>query len=143
MRWLGDAAHATVSILGVQMRGRGRDVEGKRRQSSQQSIDIHSQTMDDEALLQFVQVKQPEIRQLHNGQGNVIRILNAGEPCLAVIPTGGGKSLLWLLYTAIASSKSPTHRPLCVVLVPFKSLIINHYVNRGNVGNTPTAHWWC
>ena len=89
-------------------------------------MQTHSQPMDDAALVAFVQQKQPEIRQLHNGQGNVIRMLNAGESCLAVIPTGGGKSLLWLLYTAIASSKSSSDRPLCVVLVPYKALILNH-----------------
>jgi hypothetical protein len=37
--------------------------------------------MDDDALIRFVQIKQPEILQLHNGQGNVIRKLNAGELC--------------------------------------------------------------
>jgi ATP-dependent DNA helicase RecQ len=112
---LGDAAHATVSIISVQ-----------KRHSFQAAVDTHSQTMDDNALIKFVQIKQPEILQLHNGQGNVVRKLNAGESCLAVIPTGGGKSLLWLLYTAIASSKHSGDRPLCVVLVPYKALILNH-----------------
>ncbi len=101
-------------------------MEVQKRHSSQATADIHSQTMDDDALIEFVQIKQPEIRQLRNGQGNVIRKLNAGESCLAVIPTGGGKSLLWLLYNAIANSKNSSDGLLCVVLVPYKALILNH-----------------
>jgi hypothetical protein len=33
---------------------------------------------------------------------------------------------LWLLYNAIANSKKSSDGPLCVVLVPYKALILNH-----------------
>jgi RecQ family ATP-dependent DNA helicase len=82
--------------------------------------------MEDSVLISFVQRKLPEIKQLHNGQGNVIRKLLQGESCLAVIPTGGGKSLLWLLFTSIVASRGSFIKPLCIVLVPYKSLILNH-----------------
>jgi ATP-dependent DNA helicase RecQ len=82
--------------------------------------------MEDSVLITFVQRKLPQIKQLHNGQGNVIRKLLQGEACLAVIPTGGGKSLLWLLFTSIAASRGSFTKPLCIVLIPYKSLILNH-----------------
>ena len=82
--------------------------------------------MDDSGLIAFVQQKLPHIKQLHNGQGNVVRKLIQNESCLAVIPTGGGKSLLWLLFTSIAASRGSSTKPLCIVLVPYKSLILNH-----------------
>ncbi len=68
----------------------------------------------------------PAITQLHNGQGHVMRKLLGGSSCLAVIPTGGGKSLLWLLFTTIAATRGSALKPLCVVVVPYKSLILNH-----------------
>ncbi len=82
--------------------------------------------MDDTSLLEFVKQKLPSITELHNGQGDVMRKLLNGISCLAVIPTGGGKSLLWLLFISIAATKRAGSRPLCIVLVPYKSLILNH-----------------
>jgi superfamily II DNA helicase RecQ len=82
--------------------------------------------MDDSALVAFVQQKIPGISELHNGQGDVMRRLLDGTSSLAIIPTGGGKSLLWLLYISIAATKHPGFKPLCIVLVPYKSLILNH-----------------
>ncbi len=82
--------------------------------------------MNDASLVAFVKEKLPSITELHNGQGDVMRRLLTGTSSLAIIPTGGGKSLLWLLFISIAGTKGSGVKPLCIVLVPYKALITNH-----------------
>jgi superfamily II DNA helicase RecQ len=69
--------------------------------------------MNDASLVAFVKQKIPSITELHNGQGDVMRTLLDGTSSLAVISTGGGKSLLWLLFISIAATKEPGFKPLC------------------------------
>ena len=52
--------------------------------------------MDDKELLEFCQQKM-QTDALRPGQGDVMRSLQNKKCCLAIMPTGGGKSLLWLL----------------------------------------------
>jgi superfamily II DNA helicase RecQ len=84
--------------------------------------------MDDEELLAACCQKM-QTRALRPGQGDVVRSLLMNCPCLAVMPTGGGKTLLWLLTTHIWNIQ---HRegvemtPLTLVIVPYKALVISH-----------------
>ena len=66
---------------------------------------------------------------LRLGQGDVIRNLQNKNQCLAIMPTGGGKSLLWLLTTHIWNTQyreGVGARPLTLVIVPFKALVFSH-----------------
>ncbi len=70
-----------------------------------------------------------ETQALRSGQGDVIRNLQNKIQCLAIMPTGGGKSLLWLLTTHIWNTQyreGVGARPLTLVIVPFKALVISH-----------------
>ena len=84
--------------------------------------------MDDDDLLAACQQKMatPALRP---GQGDVVRHLQRNEPCLAIMPTGGGKSLLWLLTTYIQNLKfkpQSGQKPLTLVVVPYKALVLSH-----------------
>jgi ATP-dependent DNA helicase RecQ len=84
--------------------------------------------MDDSELLSACQQKM-KIESLRPGQGDVIRTLQTKKPCLAVMPTGGGKTLLWLLSTHILNTQlveGRGQRPLTLVVVPYKALILSH-----------------
>jgi ATP-dependent DNA helicase RecQ len=84
--------------------------------------------MDDSELLEFCQQKL-QTDALRPGQGEVIRTLQRKKSCLAIMPTGGGKSLLWLLSTYIHNRQFRSGeglKPLTLVLVPYKALIMSH-----------------
>jgi superfamily II DNA helicase RecQ len=87
--------------------------------------------MNDSELLGFCQQKL-QTDALRPGQGEVIRTLQRKKSCLAIMPTGGGKSLLWLLSTCIhnrqfrLSISGEGLKPLTLVLVPYKALIMSH-----------------
>jgi ATP-dependent DNA helicase RecQ len=84
--------------------------------------------MDDEELLAACCQKM-QTQALRPGQGDVIRSLLKSCPCLAVMPTGGGKTLLWLLTTHIWNNQhreGVEMRPLTLVIVPYKALVISH-----------------
>ncbi len=66
---------------------------------------------------------------LQPGQGEVIRTLQRKKSCLAIMPTGGGKSLLWLLSTYIHNRQFRSgegHKPLTLVIVLYKALVMSH-----------------
>ena len=91
-------------------------------------FDESAARMDDDDLLAACQQKM-ETLALRPGQGDVIRHLQRNEPCLAIMPTGGGKSLLWLLTTHIHNLKftpESGQKPLTLVIVPYKALVLSH-----------------
>jgi len=84
--------------------------------------------MDDEELLAACQQKMATDA-LRPGQGDIVRHLQRNDPCLAIMPTGGGKSLLWLLTTHIHNLQfRPVsgQKPLTLVVVPYKALVMSH-----------------
>lgn len=90
--------------------------------------------MDDFELLEFCQQKL-QTGALRPGQGDVIRTLQRKKSCLAIMPTGGGKSLLWLLSTYIHNRQFRSgvgHKPLTLVIVPYKALVMSHLRDSGS-----------
>jgi ATP-dependent DNA helicase RecQ len=92
------------------------------------SLTTKTFAMDDDQLLYACQQKMATTA-LRPGQGDVIRHLQNKKSCLAVMPTGGGKSLLWLLTTHILNLQfraDACHKPLTLVIVPYKALVMSH-----------------
>jgi hypothetical protein len=75
--------------------------------------------MDDEELV-AVCCQKMQLQAFRPGQGDVIRNMPTNSPCLAVMPTGGGKTLLWLLTTNIWNNQhieEYTSKPLNLIVV--------------------------
>ena len=80
-----------------------------------------SQKPDSDALVRLAQTHDASISELRRGQLDVIHTLLGNKDCAAFMPTGGGKSLIWLLHNLLSTERVSGIRQnsLTVVVVPF------------------------
>ena len=62
-----------------------------------------SQIPDCEELARIAHQKDASITALRSGQYEVIRSILENKDCAAFMPTGGGKSLIWLLHNCLST----------------------------------------
>jgi ATP-dependent DNA helicase RecQ len=81
-----------------------------------------SQEPDIEALVRLARRNDESISALRCGQFEVIKHLFSNRDCMALMPTGGGKSLIWLLHNLL-STEQRKEKSLTIVVVPFTATI--------------------
>ena len=84
-----------------------------------------SQEPTSEALVRLARRKDDSISELRRGQLEVINVIFGNRDCLALMPTGGGKSLLWLLHNQLATEQIKK-QSLTIVVAPFTATIDSH-----------------
>ena len=67
-----------------------------------------SQIPDCEELTRIAQQKDASIVSLRSGQLEVIQSILANKDCAALMPTGSGKSLTWLLHNCLSTERIKT-----------------------------------
>jgi len=80
-------------------------------------------------IVRIVQQYDDAVIKLRPGQYNCVRDLLQQQDTIAIIPTGGGKSLIWLLLAILGIRNDTTGhlpQPLVIVFVPFKATIESH-----------------
>ena len=84
-----------------------------------------SQLPDAAALVRIAAKKDASINVLRRGQYEVINSIQNNNDCAAFMPTGGGKSLAWLIHNFLSTERMK--RPaLTIVVVPFTATIDSH-----------------
>lgn len=96
-----------------------------------------------EDILHFARQYEPKVTELRHGQYECLKDLMLQNDTIAIIPTGGGKSLIWLLL-AVIGIRNDVHnsqpRPLVLVIVPFKSTIQSHVIKYNSWGLSMTSN---
>ena len=93
-----------------------------------------SQYPTSDALVRLAQKHDASIIALRRGQLEVIHTLYGNKDCAAFMPTGGGKSLVWLLHNILSTEQLKTNA-LTVVVVPFTATIDSHVAKTQQWGN--------
>jgi superfamily II DNA helicase RecQ len=99
--------------------------------------------MSVDQLLVIAKQYEGGISNFRPGQVESLNDLLRQKDCITIIPTGGGKSLIWLLLAVIGIRNDPSRvqpLPLAIVIVPFKATIESHFEKYKDWGLSATSN---